>query len=114
MKEALGSSETSVLTRATWRIIPEDTILQFLYCSFLNSSSWFLVRHSATRLMSWFLIYGKKSMWGLYVVWVLSTVGQNQFCLENHMSSLQKYYCHLPTKWHFYISLKLCIKLKWK
>jgi hypothetical protein len=37
MKEALSSSETSVLTRATRRNIPEDTILRFVLGSVLTA-----------------------------------------------------------------------------
>jgi hypothetical protein len=39
MKEAPGSSDTSVLTRATRRNIPEDTILHNIFCFLLFSKS---------------------------------------------------------------------------
>jgi hypothetical protein len=49
MKEALGSSETSVLTRATWRNIPEDTILYSYHHE--NLKSYMIMNNYKTLLI---------------------------------------------------------------
>jgi hypothetical protein len=56
MKEALSSSETPVLTRATRRNIPEDTILH---------------SHRRENLKSYIRTYEEWCLLGCYAVWLL-------------------------------------------
>jgi hypothetical protein len=59
MKEAIISSETSALTRATWRNILEDIILNCRRREDLKS--YVVLKNVSVKLVTYFAMYGRMS-----------------------------------------------------
>jgi hypothetical protein len=69
MKKVLSSSETSVLTRATWHNIPEDTILHS-HCrenlkSYISQVYWHYVHWFLLSLITLLHLHNFNIKWGM-------------------------------------------------